>query len=523
LDKAVRWLHVSELVDIGGLLTGGELLITTGIVLPSDDAGLEAYVMDLATVGAAGLMVEIGHRYRPHLPQALVLAAERHGLILIELARKTQFVRITEAVHTLIINSQVSILQATTEMHSIFTHLSVEGAPPQQVVSQLAGLAKRPVVLEDPGHHVICLETLGKPLPALLQHWERRSSQVQPSRAPIYVEDRGWLVTPVAARGRHWGRLVILIGDRPSPLHENLIERAASTLALNWLLEGEQESIVRQSHRSLLSAVMAPSSSLDDIAVRSEALGVPLEGRCLAGIVLRIRPSSVPSNATESVELRRFSDWAHRATHLTASKALTGVLDAHSVGTLLSLSRSSDPEQALMRWCSAVDEHRANAAGSTADRESLVMAVGSMVSDISEARRSMVEATQVADVAQYDAFQTEPFRVEDIGIRGLLQLLRNDERLLLFVQRQIGALIAYDHQKETDLVATLQFYLVHGRNKTAAADASHLSRPAFYERLRGIQKILRADLDSPDDCVSLHVALTAHNLRLKSFVEAKDG
>ena len=53
----------------------------------------------------------------------------------------------------------------------------------------------------------------------------------------------------------------------------------------------------------------------------------------------------------------------------------------------------------------------------------------------------------------------------------------------------------------------LRTYLDHGRNKSAAADAAHLSRPAFYERLAKIERILLVDLDSVDTCLSLHVAL----------------
>ena len=43
----VRWLHVSELPDIAGLLAGGELILTTGIALPESDDELRSYVADL--------------------------------------------------------------------------------------------------------------------------------------------------------------------------------------------------------------------------------------------------------------------------------------------------------------------------------------------------------------------------------------------------------------------------------------------------------------------------------------------
>jgi purine catabolism regulator len=60
LDVPVRWVHAAELTDIGRLLRGGELVLSTGIVLPESAAELTAYVDSLAEVGVAGLPVRGG-------------------------------------------------------------------------------------------------------------------------------------------------------------------------------------------------------------------------------------------------------------------------------------------------------------------------------------------------------------------------------------------------------------------------------------------------------------------------------
>jgi len=123
-------------------------------------------------------------------------------------------------------------------------------------------------------------------------------------------------------------------------------------------------------------------------------------------------------------------------------------------------------------------------------------------------RRSFLEATHVADAAAHQP--PRPFhRLEDVRLRGLLHLLRDDARLQTFAEREVGPLLAYDAQHRTELVALLRTYLAHGRNKSVAADAAHLSRPAFYERLHRIERILGVDLDDIDSCLSLHVALVA--------------
>src|SRR5579859_6588764 len=75
LDVPVRWVHAAELADIGRLLRGGELVLSTGIALPDSASGLAGYIETLASVRVAGLAIELGRRYASALPPALVDAA----------------------------------------------------------------------------------------------------------------------------------------------------------------------------------------------------------------------------------------------------------------------------------------------------------------------------------------------------------------------------------------------------------------------------------------------------------------
>src|SRR5215470_5796746 len=74
LDAPVRWVHVIELAQAAHLLRGSELVLSTGIALPDDAAGLGRYVAELASVGVSGLAVELGSRYSRRLPTALIAA-----------------------------------------------------------------------------------------------------------------------------------------------------------------------------------------------------------------------------------------------------------------------------------------------------------------------------------------------------------------------------------------------------------------------------------------------------------------
>jgi len=140
-----------------------------------------------------------------------------------------------------------------------------------------------------------------------------------------------------------------------------------------------------------------------------------------------------------------------------------------------------------------------------------VMAVGSVVPSPRDARRSFLEAMQVADAAPAGAAGSQYYRLPDVRLRGLLHLLRDDERVQTYVERELGPLLSHDAgaRSGSELVPVLRTYLDVGRNKSAAAEAAHLSRPSMYERLQRIERVLGVDLDDVESCLSLHVALLA--------------
>jgi purine catabolism regulator len=514
LDTQVRWAHVAEVPEIPALLRGGELVLTTGIGLPRDDAGLEAFVRALAAVPVAALVVELGRAWTGRLPAAMTRAARELSLPLVELRREVAFVEVTEAVHALVLDAQVSQLRATQQVHAVFTEMSVDGASPEHVLRQVARMARTGVVLENLAHQVLALDAAGADPTRLLERWESRSRRATVEGRTGWDADAGLLITTVGARGQDWGRLVLLRDEPPEPLDVVLVERAAATLALNRLIARDLESLERQTHRSLLASLMDHPAPEPDVLLRARALGVPLEGRRLLGVVVRAwQAGGSPQGGLEGqARLRDLGEAVAHAARASGVDALVGPVDDRGIGLLAALA----PRQRDVDVLAALaQEIRRSVKGRLPqlDSDRLVVAAGSLVGGPRDARRSLVEAGQVADAAAHLS-TTAPFlRLPDLRLRGLLQLLRDEPRVQTYVERELGALLARDADAGEDLVAVLRAYLAAGRNKSTAAAALHLSRPAFYDRLTKISTVLGADLDDVETCLSLHVALLAHDTR----------
>ncbi|RSM60653.1 CdaR family transcriptional regulator [Amycolatopsis sp. WAC 01376] len=505
LDAPVRWAHVAEVADIAPLLRGGELVLTTGVALPDDGAALARYIADLAGVGVVGIVIELVRHWSEKLPSALVDAADRHGVPLITLSRETRFVSVTEAVNGLIVDAQVDELRAAERVHETFTALTVAGAEPGDILREVARLTEHPVVLETLAHEVLAYDTAGTDPGELLPGWPSRSRPVQVGERTGYHPGAGWLITVVGARGHDWGRLVVVCGDPPPRRHVVVAERAASALAVHRLVAKDTDSLERQAHRAILTELLANPVPPGELTARASALGVPLTGRLLVGVAVRPRiTATAKTTQSTPVLLRELAE----ATALAARRAKVSALvatDDTLVRALIALSPEAGVDAVLRRLATDVHEARAGAPA--------VVAVGTTGSGPAEARRTLVEAAQVAAAALTENVERVVQRLDDVRLRGLLHLLSGDERITAFAARELGPLLNRDAAQGSRLVQALRHYCEHGGNKSAAAAAAHTSRTAYYQQLARIEQVLGVRLEEPESMLSLYVALLAHDIR----------
>lgn len=504
LDNPVRWVHVSELPDIASLLQGGELILTTGIALPLGASELTAYVRDLAAASVSGLVIELGRRYqRP--PEALVRAAEQHAVPLIVLRNEVQFVRITEAVHSVIVDEQTHLLQDTASVHRIFTELSVEGAPPDRIIDRMNELTGRTVVLENLAHQILGYAPAAAVAGGLLRDWEDRSRLVR-MRERIEVVEMGerWLAGEIAARGERWGRVFLnLQGPEATSLEWTVLERGAAAVALARLMEHEQVSHELRAHGELIDDIAAGAyRSTEEVLLRADVLGVPLRGRLLLGARVHIPRAE---NGGGAAEVRRAAEGLSAAVTASGGVALVGAGAGDDLRVILALPRGCDPRESLTRLALTL---RSELAGSRQPKPPLI-AVGSAVEDLGGLRRSLAEADQVSRAAPGLRAGRLYYELSDIRLRGLLHLLANDPRLQMFVEHELAPLLEHDARHGTDLIRTLRGFLAAGRNKSLVADELGMSRPAVYQRLQRIERILEIDLDDVEACLGLHVALVS--------------
>ncbi|GHD07950.1 hypothetical protein GCM10010313_27710 [Streptomyces violarus] len=490
LGRAVRWVHVTELLNPADFLEGGELVLTTGMPYPEDASELRDYVDQLADVGAAGLIVELGHRYRK-VPDELVAACRAREVPLVELARGVRFIDVTQTVHALILDGQGALLRRGRDIQDIFTALTLRGAGPEELVHTTAELTGAPVVLEDLTHRVLMCELLGRPYEPVVSAWSRRSRAAPTLEKITPSGPEGWLIAPVQDPHGPWGRLVLLEGRlnaEPDPEHVLVLERAAVALTMARLAGPAWWE--RRAHRSVLRDLYERRfRSPADARARAEALGLPAFGHRLFAVVIRHTHTGPDEHLDERIA---------KALTQTGIRALTGETAPGRIGVLLALAQASAWQPVAERIGRLAREELGPEA---------VVAVGPGVTDLSGIARSWQEAEQTAEAITPDSPERWFYVPADVELPELLGVLREDTRLQRYAERQLIRLIEHDDRNSGDLLPALRAYLTAAGNKSVAAKRAGMSRQAYYQRLHTIERLLGCDLESGLQRTSLHVAV----------------
>ena len=140
-ERPIRWVHISELEDPTQWLSGGELLLTTGIQL-NGAARQRRFVDLLADHDVAGLGLGTGFEHK-RMPKALLDEADKRGMPLFEVPYEMPFIAITERAFTLLVNEQYAVLERGTQVHERLERLVIEGRGLEAVLGSLATRDRR--------------------------------------------------------------------------------------------------------------------------------------------------------------------------------------------------------------------------------------------------------------------------------------------------------------------------------------------------------------------------------------------
>ncbi|MGX1366386.1 purine catabolism regulator [Streptomyces canus] len=473
LDRAVRWVHVAEAADVGVMLSGGEMVLTTGVLLAGDDDKQAEYIRSLHRAEAAAVVLGLGRAF-PAPPDVMRRAAERCGLPMVVLHRPFPFAELTEEVQARLVRRKFAAVSMSEAVRTALTGLITAGAPLQHLLDEIAHHSGCPVVVTNLAHRVLATAGERSAVDDVLRDWERIARQAGGS------EGDGWIRAELGGRGERWGQ-IMLCGYRGDTATGRLLaDRAVESLVLHRMLGGTSaHTWEEQSAQSLLTDLVSGVVPARQLLPRARAAGLPVNRRTFVPLVVR---------DGDPAEL-------DRVLRLLGLPGIVAELADGATAVLLSLARDQDAAVLTANFAARLTR--------------TVVAAADPRTAWDDVPAGMREARHVADAVASGALDLPAVvRLKDVHLRGLIRLLRDDPHVQSFAERELDGLLA---GAGDDLLAVLRTYLATGRNKSRTAQLHHVSRPALYRRLEAIQSRLGVDLDDFEQAASVHIALLAHD------------
>ncbi len=534
LDVPVRWAHVSELADPVPYMEGGELLLITALKLDAGDPdAMHRYVKRLAGAGVVGLGFAVGVNY-DEIPEALVEAARKEGLPLLEVPRRTPFLAISKAVSAAIAADQYRAVTAGFAAQRELTRKALTDGP-EGLLAALAAQVDGWAALYDASGAVVAAAPewaarRAARLTADVQRLRERpapaSSVVGGGEHPDHPENadrvelhslgtsrrpRSALAVGTAAAPGTAERyavhsaiaLLTLTTERSRSLHEAGLRIDGAVLRM--LLAGEPDharTVAGDLYGGLLDApfriIVAESASAS--AARAHA------GPQARGGAGTAKPSSAAPTAASDPGADALGAFAE-VVESAAARAGEAVLVVPEGERLVALAADEGAAvAACVEYARGLEGTRpAPEPMPNGDADGLVVGLSAPSGPIA-ASTAYKQAEQALSVARRRGRVCVEH--EHLAAGSVLPLLA-DDAVRAFADGLLRALRDHDATGRGDLVASLRAWLSrHGQWDAAAADLG-VHRHTLRYRMRRVEEILGRSLDDPDVRMELWLALKA--------------
>ncbi|QRY77848.1 PucR family transcriptional regulator ligand-binding domain-containing protein [Pseudomonas sp. PDNC002] len=455
--RRLRWAHVCELADPTEWLGDGDLLMTTGIAIPSDAQAQRDYLQRLATARVAGLM--IGENMQaPTDIQALQDEAMRLGFPLLMTHYAVPFSAVTRAIVDASKQEEHERRSAVTRIYES-ARIGLRGLGLADLLRRLSSDVRAQLFLFDSA----TLQPWQEGLPALPERW--RQSLAQRRAVPETVTrtsngEQEALVMPLPSLAT-----CEILATGGELIDYGLLHHVVAVLGIELeRAQVEHERMLRLGSE-LLDDLLQQRLTERAAQERLGQLHCRLDTAC---VVLARGASGLPEH------------WQQRLQRLGA-----GLLVRNQGDELIVLL--SDPARTpSLQAALDCPLGRSNPLGH-----------GLRATEaLREARLALAHATHQRPLVAYADAQGEQ--------SWLPASLEEAQRVH---RRVLGALADYDTQQGGQLQHTLRVFLEQNRSWQKAAQLLNVHKQTLVYRIRRIEEITERSLDSTDDVAVLWIAL----------------
>ena len=523
LDQPVRWVHITELPDPTPFLSGGELLLTTGMALTTAKAQRE-FVTRLAEHGLAGLGVGTGFGY-DKVPAAMTKVATELGFPLFEVPYELPFIALTERAFARLVNEQYALLQRSIVAQERLQRIVLSERGLDAVAGQLATLIGGAALVFDGRGEALTYRTFRRDIDQELVDAVGNELRDRARRG----ESREFLPTTPELGGRALALPVASPGATPGSVPQAwlvaakdqgglaeidrlILHQAVTVVALELLRVRVADATERRLAGDVLNEIVTGELEGPELQRRLEPFG--LGGRIT---VLTLAPGAGETLATLEAAVASALH-AEAVSGLAAGAGrfvgvlLPGFLDeelfdtAERLTARVAATLGADPLAGAGR---AVPAGRAREAWHEARCALEARELGA--TPVDAATRNGAAAGQPARVATY----------RDLGSFQLLLALQDTDALRLFCDSLLGPIEEGEGHYGGELMRSLEAFIESNGQWESAARRLYCHRHTLRYRIRKIEELTGRDLGRARDRIEFWLALRGREMAPSIAREAR--
>lgn len=255
-DTEVTAVHISELLDPTAYLSGGELLLTTGLVLPKNEIGCRRYASRLVDAEVSALVLGLGPVHQTP-PDPLVAACRETGLSLLTVPAPTPFLTVTRAYWTATSRATEQQLNDAVAAHRALVDAAVAPDPTSAILQRLSRVLGGWTALLDAYGRVeqVYPLSIADETEALSVEVARLEVAGVHSSVSFNIGDHGVVMFPLAVENRIVGYLAAGSPRRLDSPQRRVVLTAAALLSLD-VVRGQRSESAREATRRCVALLV---------------------------------------------------------------------------------------------------------------------------------------------------------------------------------------------------------------------------------------------------------------------------
>jgi purine catabolism regulator len=497
LLRTVKWVHVMEVTEIRTLLSGNELILSTGVAWKENNEVFLSFLQQLVDRNASGLCIELG-TYMDDIPQVVIELAEKNDFPLIVFHTEVRFIDITQDLHSFMI-----------EQH-------------YQMISNLENYSHKlnQLLLSTDGHKKIlqlCQKTLNTQLVYIMNENEiqfiPKISEEKQKKIICMIQDESKYDHFTIARQQvkalehQFAELIVILDLEDYTNYESLVlDRSATALAQHHLRELYVEEKGRAEEIEWIQGWLDGEYDEEEILQYIFDHDPHIKPNGCAVCFFKINHLNRDYLYSELTYLKGI----FRSVFKRQGFYLLPIIKRNRAIFILVNIRDNTNWKGRIKQ--GIDLFKNTDYAKKLKLTSVSYGVGKFTTRLSELNKSYQTAKEVIKIREKLGINKEgtSYFYNDLHIYRLISIIHKHSDLKEFVFEYLQPVISYDQKTNGKLMNTLKTYLACNGSKKETARELFIVRQSLYARIKKLNELLGEDFMESEKRRAIEFALSAY-------------